>query len=81
MTLPGGAADRLGNRYETWWTLSELVRMLRGKTEAIRIEDRLVSASTTVDLGRRLDLEESPILVLAAAAEAAGRPAVLIVDQ
>ena len=42
--------------------------------------DRLVSASTTVDLGRRLDLEESPILVLAAAAEAAGRPAVLIVD-
>ena len=42
--------------------------------------DRLVSVSTTVDLGRRLDLEESPILVLAAAAEAAARPAVLIVD-
>ena len=43
--------------------------------------DRVLSASTTKDLGRRLDLEESPVLVLAAAAEAAGRPGVLIVDQ
>ena len=39
------------------------------------------SVSTTADLGRHLDLEESPVLVLAAAAEAAGRPGVLIVDQ
>ena len=39
MTLPGGPADKLGNRYEKWWTLSELVRMLGGETEAIRIED------------------------------------------
>ena len=39
------------------------------------------SVSTTADLGGHLDLEESPALVLAAAAEAAGRPAVLIVDQ
>ena len=42
---------------------------------------RLVSASTTADIGQRLDLEESPILVLAAAAEATGQPAVLIVDH
>ena len=42
---------------------------------------RLSSASTTADLGSHLDLEESPALVLAAAAEAAGRPSVLIVDQ
>ena len=47
---------------------------------ALRL-DRFVSASTTVELGKRLDLEESPVLVLAAAAEAAGRPGVLIVDQ
>ncbi len=39
MTLPGGPADKLGNRYEEWWTVSELVRMLRGETESIRIED------------------------------------------
>ena len=38
MTLPGGAANKLGNRYEKWWTLSEFVRMLRSDTEAIRIE-------------------------------------------
>ena len=39
------------------------------------------SVSTTADLGRELHLEESPALVLAAAAEAVGRPGVLIVDQ
>ena len=38
MTLPGGPADKLGNRYEKWWTVSEFVRMLHGDTEAIRIE-------------------------------------------
>ena len=38
MTLPGGPADKLGNRYEKWWTVSEFVRMLQGDTEAIRIE-------------------------------------------
>ena len=43
--------------------------------------DRHMSASTTNDLGCRLDLEESPVLVLAAAANAAGQPGVLIVDQ
>ena len=122
MTLPAGPADKLGNRYEKWWTVSECVRMLRGDTEAIRLREtatdsvvtgkagsgktacvvevtealrerglpvltfrldrlQLLSASTTADLGRLLDLEESPVLVLAAAADAAGRPGVLIVDQ
>ena len=39
MTLPGGPADKLGNRYEAWWTVAECVRLLRGGTESIRIED------------------------------------------
>ena len=39
MTLPGGPAAKLGDRYEGWWTLSEFLRMLGGETEAIRIED------------------------------------------
>ncbi len=43
--------------------------------------DHAASATSTADLGRRLDLEESPVLVLAEAARAAGRPGVLIVDQ
>ena len=38
MTLPGGPAAKLGDRYEAWWTLSEVLRMLGGDTEAIRIE-------------------------------------------
>ena len=43
--------------------------------------DHVISSTTTTDLGRRLDLEESPVLVLAEAARAARRPGVLIVDQ
>ncbi len=43
--------------------------------------DRLPALSTTEALGRQLDLEESPVLVLAAAAQTAGVPGLLIVDQ
>ena len=39
MTLPGGPADKLGNRYEKWWTVAECIRLLHGDTDAIRIED------------------------------------------
>ena len=38
MPLPGGAAAKLGIRYEKWWTLSELVRMLQGAVDSIRLE-------------------------------------------
>lgn len=38
MTLPGGPAAKLGNRFEKLWTLSELVRMLNGDTHSLRIE-------------------------------------------
>ena len=39
MTLPGGPADKLGNRYEKWWTVDALVRMLHGSGDSLRIED------------------------------------------
>ena len=39
------------------------------------------SVSTTEALGRNLDLEESPVLALAAAADTARGPGILIVDQ
>lgn len=39
MTLPGGPADKLGNRYEKLWTISEIVNMLMGFSDSIRIED------------------------------------------
>ena len=48
MTLPGGAADKLGNRYERWWTVSELLRMLEGDSIALRIEDPAVEKAEFV---------------------------------
>ena len=39
MPIPGGAADKLGNRYELWWTVSQFVEMIQGRSDAIRIED------------------------------------------
>ncbi len=39
MPLPGGPADKIGNRYEQWWTVSQFVRIIKGEAESIRIED------------------------------------------
>lgn len=39
MPLPGGSSDKLGNRYELWWTVAQLERMLHGEISSIRIED------------------------------------------
>jgi hypothetical protein len=39
MPLPGGAADKIPNRYELWWTVAQFERMLHGEIESIRIED------------------------------------------
>ena len=60
MTLPGGPANKLGNRYEKWWTVSECVRMLHGDTEAIRIEDPSVEkAEFVVTVGSRRELHQA----------------------
>ncbi|MDE0218329.1 MAG: hypothetical protein OXJ90_03575 [Spirochaetaceae bacterium] len=36
--LPGGPAAKLGNRYETWCAVAELLRLLHGETDTLRIE-------------------------------------------
>jgi len=61
----------------------EIVEGLLGRgTEVMAFRlDRHVSASNTGDLGARLGLEESPVLMLAAAAEQSGGIGVLVVDQ
>ena len=62
----------------------EVVEGLRARGQpvlAFRLDRIPSSVHTTTDLGRHLDLEESPVLVLAAAAAAAAQPGVLIVDQ
>ena len=43
--------------------------------------DRIEPVSSTQELGARLGLEESPALVLATAAEAMSREAILVIDQ
>jgi hypothetical protein len=39
MSLAGGSADKLGNRYELWWTVLKVMDILRGQWDAIRIEE------------------------------------------
>ena len=59
MTLPGGPANKLGNRYETWWTVSECVRILRGDTESIHIEPPgIKKAEFVVTAGLRRELHQ-----------------------
>lgn len=38
MGLPGGAADKAGNRYEDWWTALRVAELLRGRASRIRLE-------------------------------------------
>ena len=52
MPLPGGPADKLGNRYELWWTVSQLVRIMDGQSESIRIEDPTVDKAEFVVTAR-----------------------------
>ena len=60
MPLPGGPADKLGNRYELWWTVSEFVNMLHGRSDAIRIEDPgIEKAEFTVRRGRQRTLHQA----------------------
>ena len=60
MTLPSGPADKLGNLYEKWWTVSQCVRMLHGDTEAIRIEDPgIEKAEFVVTAGSRRELHQA----------------------
>ena len=60
MTLPGGAAAKLGHRYERWWTLSELVRMLRGDTDSLRLEEPgLDGVEFVVDAGGQREYHQA----------------------
>jgi hypothetical protein len=60
MPLPGGPSDKFGNRYELWWTVSQLVRMLHGQEESIRIEDPGVTkAEFVITSGGRRELHQA----------------------
>ena len=48
MPIPGGPADKIGNRYEQWWTVSQFVRIIDGEAESIHIEDLTVEKAEFV---------------------------------
>lgn len=59
MSLPGGPANKLGNRYEKWWTVSECVRMLDSDIDEIRIEPPgLDKAEFTVKIGAQQEFHQ-----------------------
>ena len=39
MPLPGGPADKLGNRYEALWTAWQFLHLLDGRCESVRLEE------------------------------------------
>ncbi len=60
MSLPGGSAEKLGNRYEGWWTVKQFVRILHGQAESIHIEDPGVEkAEFTVVCSGRTELHQA----------------------
>ena len=48
MPLRGGPADKRGNRYENWWTVSQFIRIIERRAESIRIEDLTVDKAEFV---------------------------------
>ena len=60
-SLPGGPAEKAGNRYELSWTVSELLRMLRGDgAQSIRIEQPgLDKAEFVVQMAGKRELHQA----------------------
>ena len=60
MPLPGGPADKFGNRYESWWTVFQLIRIIRGDADSIRIEEPTVDkAEFVVTAGDHRELHQA----------------------
>ena len=60
MPLPGGPSSKLGNRYERWWTVYQLVRIINRHAENIRIEDLTVDkAEFVITAGDHQELHQA----------------------
>ena len=60
MPLPGGSANKLGNRYELWWTVSQFIRIIDEKADNICIEDLSVDkAEFVLNIGNRQELHQA----------------------
>ena len=56
MSLPGGPANKAGNRYEQWWTVLQIMRVIRREAATVEIEqigldaaEFVVETPTTVE--------------------------------
>ena len=57
--LPGGPAAKLGNRYETWCAVAELMRLLHGDADTLRIEEPGIDkAEFVVSTGTRREAHQ-----------------------
>jgi hypothetical protein len=56
VSLLGGSANKLGNRYELWWTVVQVQNLLLGQWESIRLEvpgsDKIEFELALPDTGR-----------------------------
>ena len=60
MPLPGGPAGKFGNRYEHWWTVLQLIRVIDGQATSIRIEDPTVDkAEFVITVGNQKELHQA----------------------
>lgn len=60
MTLPGGPAAKYSHEYERLWTIWQLLRILQGRAEAIRIEaPDLPKTEFWVETGGRPELHQA----------------------
>ena len=58
MTLAGGPANKVGNRYEALWTVWQCTRMLRGDADSICIEPSVDKVEFVVSRGKLSELHQ-----------------------
>ena len=60
MPISGGPANKLGNRYELWWTVSQLIRIIDDKADSICIEELSVDkAEFILNVGNHQELHQA----------------------
>src|SRR5438552_16895019 len=59
MPLAGGPANKLGNRYELAWTVSQFIRLVHDFGTSIRIEDPGITKAEFIYTGTHRELHQA----------------------
>lgn len=60
MPLPGGPSDKFGGRYEKWWTVSQLIRIIEGQADSLRLEEpAFIKAEFVLSVGNRREFHQT----------------------